>query len=67
MKFSEFKYERPDYSRIRIQFEDLVKAIENSKSYEELKKNIDEINKLRNHIESMATLVSIRYSINTSD
>ncbi len=67
MKFSEFKYERPDYSRIRIQFEDLVKAIENSKSYEELKKNIDEINKLRNHIESMATLVSIRYSINTAD
>ncbi|MDU1538920.1 MAG: M3 family oligoendopeptidase [Paeniclostridium sordellii] len=67
MKFSEFKYERPDYSRIRIQFEDLVKAIENSKSYEELKKNIDEINKLRNHIESMATLVSIRYSINTQD
>ena len=50
MKFSEFKYERPDYSRIRIQFEDLVKAMENSKSYEELKKNIDEINKLRNHI-----------------
>lgn len=67
MKFSEFKYERPDYSRIRIQFEDLVKAIENSKRYEELKKNIDEINKLRNHIESMATLVSIRYSINTAD
>lgn len=67
MKFSEFKYERPDYSRIRIQFEDLVKSMEDSKSYEELKKNIDEINKLRNHIESMATLVSIRYSINTSD
>ncbi|WP_338658628.1 M3 family oligoendopeptidase [Paraclostridium sordellii] len=67
MKFSEFKYERPDYSRIKIQFEDLVKAMKNSKSYEELKKNIDEINKLRNHIESMATLVSIRYSINTAD
>ncbi|CEQ23281.1 M3 family oligoendopeptidase [Paraclostridium sordellii] len=67
MKFSEFKYERPDYSRIRIQFEDLVKSMEDSKSYEELKKNIDEINKLRNHIESMATLVSIRYSINTAD
>ena len=67
MKFHDFKYERPDYEKIKIEFKDLVKAMKNSHDYNELKANINKINKLRNHIESMATLVSIRYSINTQD
>jgi M3 family oligoendopeptidase len=67
MKFHDFKYERPNYGKVKIEFKDLVKKMENSQDYNELKKNIDKINKLRNHIETMATLVSIRYSINTQD
>ena len=67
MKFHDFKYERPDYEKIKIEFKYLVEAIKNSHDYNELKANINKINKLRNHIESMATLVSIRYSINTQD
>ncbi|MEF9933612.1 MAG: M3 family oligoendopeptidase, partial [Cetobacterium sp.] len=67
MKFNEFKYERPNYGKIKIKFEELVKDMKASSNYEELRTNIDEINKIRNHIESMATLVSIRYSINTQD
>ena len=67
MKFHDFKYERPDYEKIKIEFKHLVKAMKNSNDYNELKANINKINKLRNHIESMATLVSIRYSINTQD
>lgn len=67
MKFHDFKYERPDYEKIKIEFKYLVEAIKNSHDYNELKANINKINKLRNHIESMETLVSIRYSINTQD
>ena len=67
MKFKDFKYERPDYEKVKDKFKTLVKQMEVSQSYEELKKNIDEINTLRNHVESMSTLVSIRYSINTED
>lgn len=67
MKFNEFKYKRPNYENIKIKFENLIKNMGNSQNYEEIRKNINEINKLRNHIDSMATLVSIRYSINTED
>lgn len=67
MKFKDFKYKRPNYEKIKDKFKNLVKNMETSTNYDELRKNIDEINKLRNHIDSMATLVSIRYSINTED
>ena len=67
MKFKDFKYKRPNYEKIKDEFKNLVKNMETSTNYDELRKNIDDINKLRNHIDSMATLVSIRYSINTED
>ncbi|MGL5717495.1 MAG: M3 family oligoendopeptidase, partial [Paraclostridium sp.] len=67
MKFNEFKYVRPNYEEIKVEFEKLVISIKESKTYEELKKHMDELNKLRNHIQTMSTLVSIRYSINTAD
>ncbi|MGB5823861.1 MAG: M3 family oligoendopeptidase [Proteocatella sp.] len=67
MKFSEFKYERPDYENIKLQFETLVKNIEQAASYEELKAFMNDVNKLRNHVQTMNTLASIRHSINTED
>lgn len=67
MKFNDFKYKRPDYDSIKVEFKDLVKDMNDSQTYEELRSNIDKINKIRNHIQSMSTLVSIRYSINTQD
>lgn len=67
MKFSEFKYERPDYENIKLQFEILVKKIEQAASYGELRASMDDVNKLRNYVQTMDTLVSIRHSINTED
>lgn len=67
MKFNEFKYERPNYEQVKVEFEKLVKDIQQATKYEDLKKYINELNKLRNHIQTMSTLVSIRYSINTTD
>ncbi len=67
MKFSEFKYERPNYDQNKKQILELVKKIKASCNYNEQRKNIDELNEIRNNIETMSTLCSIRNSINTQD
>lgn len=67
MKFSEFKYERPNYEENKIQINDLIKKINNASTYKEQREYIDELNKIRNDIETMSTICSIRTSINTQD
>ena len=67
MKFSDYKYERPDLESLGKEFDSLLHSFENAKSYEEQNEIMEEINKLRSHIETMGTLVSIRHSINTED
>ena len=67
MKFSEYKYERPNYDIIKKSFLELVEKIKNSTNYEEQYKYIMELNKIRKHIETMSSIASIRNSINTAD
>lgn len=67
MKFSEFKYERPNYEENKIQINDLIKKIKNASTYKEQREYIDDLNKIRNDIETMSTICSIRTSINTQD
>ncbi|WP_195937866.1 M3 family oligoendopeptidase [Romboutsia sp. 1001713B170131_170501_G6] len=67
MKFSDFKYERPNYEKSKNQIIEIINNIENSKTYKEQRKNIDKLNSIRNNIETMNTLCSIRHSINTED
>ncbi len=67
MKFSDFKYERPVYERNKKEFNNIIKKISESNTYKEQKENIDILNKLRNSIETMSTIASIRHSINTED
>ena len=67
MKFSDFEYKRPDYKNIKETLSLMINEIEKSSTYEEQKKYIEKLNKLRNNIESMSTIASIRYSINTED
>ncbi len=67
MKFSEYKYERPNYDEIKKEFLEKIEQIDNSKNYEEQILHIRELNKIRNNIETMSTLSSIRNSINTLD
>ncbi len=67
MKFSEFEYKRPNYNEIKEVFKEKVSNIEKSFTYEEQKKHIDDLNVIRNNIESMSTIASIRHSINTED
>ena len=65
MKFSEFDYKRPDYNEIKVLFKNILEKINISNTYEDQKRAIEELNTMRNEIESMSTIASIRYSINT--
>lgn len=67
MKFSEFKYERPNYEKNKIQIKHLIEKINNASTYKEQREYIDNLNKIRNDIETMSTICSIRTSINTQD
>lgn len=67
MKFSEFKYERPDYEEIRQKFSSLADELKNAGDLENQCMYICKINDIRNHIETMSTLAHIRHTINTAD
>lgn len=65
--FQNYQYQRPDLKKVEDQFEQLVDQFEKAQSVEEQNQVMVEINKLRAQVETMATLVSIRHSINTED
>jgi M3 family oligoendopeptidase len=67
LKFSEFKYERPNYDEVKKEFNEIISKIDKSETYEEQLKYIKELNNLRNTIDTMGTIASIKYSINTAD
>ena len=67
MKFNDYKYEKINIDETKEKFSNLIKSFSEAKNLEEQTKYMDEIIKLRNHIETMETLVSIRHSIDTTD
>ena len=67
MKFNEYKYEHLDLEKIKKEFSELIKSFEKAENVEGQVNAFDEIIKLRNHIETMQTLVSIRHSVDTND
>ena len=66
-KFKDYKYERPDLKRIEEEFDTLLKRFNEAENAEVQSEIIRDINKIRNHFDTMATLVSIRHSIDTED
>lgn len=66
MKFSEYRYERPDVEQFKADFTTLLKGLENG-SLEEQKAAVAAMNELRSKFGTMETLVSVRHSINTED
>ena len=67
MKFNEYKYEHLDLEKIKKEFSELIKSFEKAENVEGQVNAFDEIIKLRNHIETMQTLVSVRHSIDTNN
>lgn len=67
MKFKDYEYIRPDVEKMESDFEELLAKFREAKSSDEQDHIIEEITKLRNNLDTMHTLVSIRHSINTLD
>lgn len=67
IRFSDYKYERPDIEKVSKEFDNLLEKFENAKDVETQNEVIRQINKLRNTIDTMGTLVNIRHSINIED
>ena len=67
MKFNEYKYEHLDLEKIKKEFSELIESFEKAENVEGQITAFDKIIKLRNHIETMQTLVSIRHSVDTND
>ena len=67
MKFSDFYYERPDFLKIKTEYNFLLKNLNNSINKEEEYEYILQINKIRNNIFSLNSISMIRHTINTND
>ncbi|OPJ57833.1 M3 family oligoendopeptidase [Clostridium oryzae] len=67
MKFNEFEYKRPNYEEIKNKYNILLNKLRDAQTVGSQQNYIAEINKLRAHIESAATIASIRNSIDTQD
>lgn len=67
MGFNEFKYERPNYEKVKEQLFSLIDKINESNGLIEVKELINEINAIRNDVDTLSNIASIRYSINTED
>ena len=67
MKFNEFKYERPDLELFKKEMEDLIETLSGDVSVDQESAIIYEVFEIQEDLDTMATLVSIRHSINTKD
>ncbi len=67
MKFNDYTYKRPDISAVKTCFTQLLEKFNGSETFEEQSQVMAEINDLRNEVETMFTLVSIRHSVDTRD
>ncbi len=65
--FKDYSYERPSMGRIEAEFEKLLKEFGQAEAFAAQDLIMAKINNLRNEFESMATLVYIRHSIDTTD
>ncbi|WP_314585184.1 M3 family oligoendopeptidase [Paenibacillus terrigena] len=67
MKFSEYRYERPDVAQIEEQFKALIQEFNEATTLEAQDALIGKINKLRSDVSTQFELVMIRHSIDTND
>ncbi|NLY45294.1 MAG: M3 family oligoendopeptidase [Tissierella sp.] len=67
LKFSEFKYERPDVEEITKEFTNLTQKFRECEEIDTQNNILKEINKIRSNVETMVSIVHIRHSIDTED
>ena len=66
-KFEDFKYERPDLDQFEKTVDALLKEFDAADSADAQVAVIDKLNTEFDHLDTMATLASIRSSIDTRD
>ncbi|MCF6409323.1 M3 family oligoendopeptidase [Pseudalkalibacillus salsuginis] len=67
MKFSDYKYERPDMEKFKHAFFSILKEFEQADSFAEQNQQLGNIVELRNEFESMMNICHIRHTIDTND
>ncbi len=67
MKFSEIEYKRPDVAILQEKFEHLISLFEKAESFDEQDALVRNINDLRMEFQTLGTIASIKYSIDTND
>lgn len=67
MKFSEYKYERPDLEQVQKLYADYIDELKEAQDADKFMIVFNKLNQMRNHITSMKTIASLRYTINTAD
>lgn len=67
MKFSEYRYERPDVAQFEQEFGILLTSFREAKNADDQAEAMNELNKLRGAVTTQLTLVSIRHSVDTND
>jgi M3 family oligoendopeptidase len=66
MKFNEIQYKRPDLTELEDRFKTLLAAFDSADNFEVQDEVIKDINNLRMEFQTMGTLASIKYSIDTT-
>lgn len=67
MKFSEIEYKRPNVAELQEKFEHLINLFQKAESFDEQDALIRNINDLRMEFQTLGTIASIKYSIDTND
>ncbi|MBS4538632.1 M3 family oligoendopeptidase [Clostridium sp. D2Q-11] len=67
LKFSDYKYERPNMESLEKGFNELIEKFNSADCSETQNSIMKEINNLRNTFETMENLVLIRHTIDTND
>ena len=67
IKFKDFKYERPDLEKFEATVDELLGEFDASETVDDQVAVIDKLNVEFDHLDTMATLASIRSSIDTRD
>lgn len=67
MKFSDYAYQRPELQSFKSSFQEVLNQFINAPNVEQQANLLQELNALRVDFDSMASICSIRHSINTND
>ncbi|MBM9834115.1 M3 family oligoendopeptidase, partial [Enterococcus faecalis] len=62
MKFSAYKYQRPDFPVYQETFKKALANLQSADTFSEAKQALDALNELRGTIDTAMNLASIRYS-----